>query len=116
MRKHPGFGHREWLGHPGKELNDDLDQDATVLCRRALSGVTTIHSNPMRDCAGRSLGPHLMVHRDLVRPSIWQGSFVMQFLNLDGSTTGKDKRVVTNAFHRVVTTAREKGQRWEMPT
>lgn len=37
----------------------------------------------------------------------------MQFLNLDGSTTGKDEQVITNALHRVVTTAKEKGQRWE---
>lgn len=37
----------------------------------------------------------------------------MQFLNLHGSTTGKGKQVTTNALNRVVTTAKEKGQRWE---
>lgn len=40
----------------------------------------------------------------------------MQFLNSDGSTTGRDEQVITRALHGVVTTAREKGQHWEMST
>lgn len=37
----------------------------------------------------------------------------MQFLNLDGSTTGRDEQVITRALHGVVTTAREKGPKGE---
>lgn len=40
----------------------------------------------------------------------------MHFLNLDGLTAGKDQRALTGASNRMITTAREKGAHWEMPT
>lgn len=40
----------------------------------------------------------------------------MQFLNLDGLTAGKEQRVLTDASHGAVMTAKEKGVHWEIAT
>lgn len=92
--KHPSFGHRERLGHPSKELNDGLDQVApgAVGCDRCPSeSHVGLHRR-------KSLSAHLTAHRDLVRLNIWQGGFLMWFLNSDGPTAGKDWWVLTDAW------------------
>lgn len=47
----------------------------------------------------------------------------MQFLNLDGSTTGKGEQVITKALNGVGlqqrkrdSAGKKRGQHWEMPT
>lgn len=112
--KHPRFEHIERLGHPGKELSDGWTRlrgfgaDGCCQVEQALIRI------PHRTAQAEE--PEHPAHGDSARSNIWQGSFLMQFLNLDSPTAGKERWALTNTSPRVVMTAREKRARWETPT